>query len=65
MPIVLNGMIGANLRIPFPVAARASMGYYLSYFAVVSRAFLSLIWFGVETVRAESFCARGVSASAH
>ncbi|GAA5825162.1 hypothetical protein JCM3770_006900, partial [Rhodotorula araucariae] len=49
VPIILNGMVGANLRIPFPVAARASMGFYLSYFAVVSRAFLSLIWFGVET----------------
>lgn len=51
VPIVLNGMVGANLRIPFPVAARASMGYWLSYFAVISRCFLSLIWFGVETVR--------------
>ncbi|TNY17385.1 uracil permease [Rhodotorula diobovata] len=49
VPIVLNGMVGANLRIPFPVAARASMGYWLSYFAVISRCFLSLIWFGVET----------------
>jgi len=25
------------------------MGYYFSYFAVVSRLFLALIWFGVET----------------
>lgn len=65
MPIVLNGMIGANLRIPFPVAARASMGYYLSYFAVVSRAFLSLIWFGVETVRPWSSFERDGPASVH
>ncbi|GJN90661.1 hypothetical protein Rhopal_003673-T1 [Rhodotorula paludigena] len=49
IPILLNAQPGANLRIPFPVAARASMGYYFSYFAIISRAFLSLIWFGVET----------------
>lgn len=37
IPIILNGMVGSNLRIPFPVAARASMGYYFSLFAVLSR----------------------------
>lgn len=41
IPIVLNGMIGANLRIPFPVAARASMGYWFSLFAVLSRCVLA------------------------
>ncbi|POY74656.1 hypothetical protein BMF94_2418 [Rhodotorula taiwanensis] len=49
IPIILNGMVGSNLRIPFPVAARASMGYYFSLFAVLSRCFLGFIWFGVET----------------
>ncbi|GAA5856827.1 hypothetical protein JCM8547_008862 [Rhodosporidiobolus lusitaniae] len=49
VPIVLNGVIGARLRIPFPVAARASFGYWFSLFAVLSRCFLSFIWFGVET----------------
>ncbi|GAA5960775.1 hypothetical protein JCM21900_006869 [Sporobolomyces salmonicolor] len=45
VPIILNGVVGARLRIPLPVAVRASMGYY---FAVVSRFFLACIWFGVE-----------------
>ncbi|GAA5820202.1 hypothetical protein JCM11251_005524 [Rhodosporidiobolus azoricus] len=49
VPIVLNGVIGAKLRIPFPVAIRSSMGYWFSLFAVLSRCFLSFIWFGVET----------------
>ncbi|GAA6025338.1 hypothetical protein JCM10207_008761 [Rhodosporidiobolus poonsookiae] len=49
VPILLNGNIGAKLRVPFPIVARASMGYWFSYFAVLSRCFLSFIWFGVET----------------
>ncbi|GAA5887179.1 hypothetical protein JCM5296_004547 [Sporobolomyces johnsonii] len=49
VPIILNGVVGAKLRVPFPVAVRASMGYYFAYFAVVSRFFLGCIWFGVET----------------
>ncbi|CEQ39638.1 SPOSA6832_01199 [Sporobolomyces salmonicolor] len=49
VPIILNGVVGARLRVPFPVAVRASMGYYFAYFAVVSRFFLACIWFGVET----------------
>ncbi|GAA5940821.1 uncharacterized protein JCM15063_000890 [Sporobolomyces koalae] len=49
IPIVANGAVGSHMRVPFPVAIRASMGYYFSFFAVVSRLFLALIWFGVET----------------
>ncbi|GAA5975902.1 hypothetical protein JCM11641_002833 [Rhodosporidiobolus odoratus] len=49
IPIILNGVVGAKLRIPFPVAMRAPMGYWFSLFAVLSRCFLSFIWFGVET----------------
>lgn len=49
IPIVANGAVGSYMRVPFPVAIRASMGYYFSYLAVVSRLFLALIWFGVET----------------
>jgi nucleobase:cation symporter-1, NCS1 family len=41
--------IGADLHIPFPIAARASYGYYLSYFCVVSRGVLALFWFGVQS----------------
>ncbi|KAK9776234.1 putative Uracil permease [Seiridium cardinale] len=49
IPTVLNGCIGANLHIPFPIAARASYGYWLSYFCVISRGILALFWFGVQS----------------
>ncbi|KAL2205934.1 uracil permease [Sarocladium strictum] len=49
IPTVLNGAIGADLHIPFPIAARASFGYYFSYFAVISRGILACFWFGVQT----------------
>lgn len=49
VPIVLNGAIGSQLHIPFPIAARAAYGYWLSYFAVASRAVLALFWFGVNS----------------
>lgn len=49
IPTVLNGAIGADLHIPFPVAARASFGYWFSYFAVISRGILAMFWFGVQT----------------
>ncbi|KAJ9644289.1 hypothetical protein H2204_001640 [Knufia peltigerae] len=49
VPIVLNGAIGSDIHIPFPIAARAAYGYWLSYIAVVSRAILALFWFGVNS----------------
>jgi NCS1 family nucleobase:cation symporter-1 len=49
IPTVLNGAIGASLHIPFPIAARASFGYWFSYFAVISRGILAMFWFGVQT----------------
>jgi cytosine/uracil/thiamine/allantoin permease len=49
IPTVLNGAIGANLHVPFPIASRASFGYGFSYFAVMSRAILAMFWFGVHT----------------
>ncbi|KLU88283.1 hypothetical protein MAPG_07270 [Magnaporthiopsis poae ATCC 64411] len=49
IPTVLNGAIGADLHIPFPVASRASFGYWFSYFPVISRAVLACFWFGVQT----------------
>jgi cytosine/uracil/thiamine/allantoin permease len=44
--ISLNGAIGSRYHIPFSIASRASMGFYFSYFAVVSRLALALIYFG-------------------
>ncbi|OTB01569.1 hypothetical protein M426DRAFT_265792 [Hypoxylon sp. CI-4A] len=51
IPTVLNGAIGADLHIPFPIAVRASYGYWLSYFCVVTRAILALFWFGVQSAQ--------------
>lgn len=50
--MVLNGMTGARLHIPFPVINRASFGFWLSYFAVISRAILAMFWYGVQVRRA-------------
>jgi cytosine/uracil/thiamine/allantoin permease len=47
--MVLNGTIGARLHIPFPVLNRASFGFWLSYFSVISRVILAMFWFGVQT----------------
>ncbi|TVY44681.1 putative permease [Lachnellula subtilissima] len=49
IPTVMNGAIGADLHIPFPIAVRASYGYWLAYFCVVSRGILALFWFGVQS----------------
>ncbi|KEQ60253.1 uncharacterized protein M437DRAFT_77345 [Aureobasidium melanogenum CBS 110374] len=48
--ITMNGRIGAHLHTPFPIIARVSFGYYFSYFVVVSRCILAIIWLGVQTV---------------
>lgn len=60
VPTVLNGAIGAELHIPFPVASRASFGYWFSYFAVVSRGILAMFWFGVHTANGGT-CVTAVS----
>ncbi|KAL5118332.1 hypothetical protein ACEQ8H_003681 [Pleosporales sp. CAS-2024a] len=49
VPTVLNGAIGADLHVPFPIASRASHEYWFSYFAVISRGILAMFWFGVHT----------------
>ncbi|KAF3174530.1 hypothetical protein TWF225_004057 [Orbilia oligospora] len=49
IPMTLHGYIGAKLHIPFPVLARSSFGFYLSYFAIVSRVVLACFWFGIQT----------------
>jgi NCS1 family nucleobase:cation symporter-1 len=46
--MVLNGAIGAKLHIPFSVAVRASFGYYLAYFCIVSRSILAMFWLGIQ-----------------
>lgn len=60
IPTVLNGAIGADLHIAFPIASRASFGYWFSYFAVVSRGILAMFWFGVHTANGGT-CVTAVS----
>lgn len=60
IPTVLNGAIGSELHIPFPIAVRASYGYWLSYFAVLSRGILALFWFGVQSANGGG-CVKQVS----
>jgi len=47
--ITINGRMGAILHTPFPVLARMPFGYYFSYFVVVSRGVLAIVWLGVQT----------------
>lgn len=47
--ITINGRIGATLHTPFPVLARMPFGYYFSYFVVLSRCVLAIVWLGVQT----------------
>ncbi|KAJ7284997.1 cytosine-purine permease [Mycena rebaudengoi] len=47
--MVLNGTIGARLHAAFPVIARSSFGFWLSYFAVISRVVLSMFWFSIQS----------------
>lgn len=47
--ITINGRMGATLHTPFPVLARMPFGYYFSYFVVLSRCVLAIVWLGVQT----------------
>lgn len=47
--ITINGRMGAILHTPFPVLARMPFGYYFSYFVVISRGVLAIVWLGVQT----------------
>ncbi|PYI31734.1 hypothetical protein BP00DRAFT_435903 [Aspergillus indologenus CBS 114.80] len=48
VPTILNGYVGSDYHIPFPIAIRSSFGYYFGYFPVFSRAILSAVWLGVN-----------------
>ncbi|WVR08770.1 hypothetical protein IAU60_005828 [Kwoniella sp. DSM 27419] len=47
--VALNGHVGSRHHIPFSIASRASLGFYFSYFAVVSRLIMGLLYFGINT----------------
>lgn len=46
--IALNGAIGSRLHVPFSVITTGSFGYYLRYFAIVSRCILAMFWLGIQ-----------------
>lgn len=49
LAVAFNGIFGSRHHIPFSIASRASLGFYFSYFAVVSRLVLGLIYFGINS----------------
>lgn len=44
--VTLNSNPGARYHIPFPIIARSSFAYNLSYYTVFSRAVLAIFWLG-------------------
>ncbi|KAJ5755713.1 hypothetical protein N7533_005256 [Penicillium manginii] len=47
--VCLIGRIGAIYRIPFAVANRASFGIWGSFWPILNRASMAVIWYGVQT----------------
>jgi cytosine/uracil/thiamine/allantoin permease len=50
--MVLNGTIGARLRVSFPVLNRSSFGFWFSYFSVMV---LAMVQFGVQTLPSQNY----------
>lgn len=48
--ISLNGVVGATLRVPFPVVIRASFGFHFAWLPIVSRIILAFFWNGIVTL---------------
>ncbi|KAG4418386.1 hypothetical protein IFR04_008453 [Cadophora malorum] len=49
VPLVLNGVLGARLHVPFPVAMKSSFGWYFARFAIVVRMATALFWHAIQT----------------
>ncbi|GKZ76152.1 hypothetical protein AnigIFM56816_005127 [Aspergillus niger] len=49
IPVVLDGYVGSIYGINFPILTRASYGMRGSYFAVLIRGLVAIIWFGTQT----------------
>ncbi|KMK62662.1 uridine permease Fui1 [Aspergillus fumigatus Z5] len=47
--ICLTGRIGAKYHVPFPVAVRSSFGIWGSFWPVLNRAVMAVIWYGVQS----------------
>jgi NCS1 family nucleobase:cation symporter-1 len=46
--VCLTGRIGAVYHISFPVTARASFGIWGSFWPVINRVVMAIIWYGVQ-----------------
>lgn len=46
--VCLTGRIGAVYHISFPVTARASFGIWGSFWPVLNRVVMAMIWYGVQ-----------------
>ncbi|KAK6832876.1 hypothetical protein PG987_007570 [Apiospora arundinis] len=46
---ILNGYVGAEWHIGFPVVSRVVWGVYGQYFILIQRIILSLVWFSVQS----------------
>ncbi|KAK9357916.1 permease for cytosine/purines, uracil, thiamine, allantoin-domain-containing protein [Lipomyces starkeyi] len=49
VPMVFNGAIGANLHVPYPVAARSSFGFQFAKFAIIVRLVTALFWHSIQS----------------
>ncbi|KAJ5613308.1 hypothetical protein N7510_006502 [Penicillium lagena] len=49
------GRIGAIYRIPFAVTNRASFGIWGSFWPIINRAAMAVIWYGVQVSRTDRF----------
>ncbi|KAJ8100967.1 permease for cytosine/purines, uracil, thiamine, allantoin-domain-containing protein [Lipomyces tetrasporus] len=49
IPLIFNGAIGANLHVPYPVAARSGFGFQFAKFAVIVRFVTALFWHSIQT----------------
>lgn len=49
IPVVLNGHIGTQLRVPFPIQARSSFGFHAAKGVVVVRIITALFWHALQT----------------
>ncbi|KAK9463552.1 permease for cytosine/purines, uracil, thiamine, allantoin-domain-containing protein [Lipomyces oligophaga] len=46
--ITINGITGAQYKIPFSIQSRAAFGYYLSYLMIAMRCIVAIFWYGIQ-----------------
>lgn len=62
VPVVLNGHIGTQLRVPFPVQARSSFGFHAAKGVVVVRIVTALFWHALQTYSGSTVMAEVLTA---